>query len=347
MTLKISCVWFWGGVVLLGAMAGMVEDSFADKPFPGQSIRTSSQDCIDTYRRTHTIGALVFNGLPASTGLKRLDVLTPAIQASDAFTALVAGQKYQSRQYALASTYKIPDSDAIRGMQAFDSGGNIYSNTEWSSGSDSFRISFNHETCSSGSKPNTLTLIFEHAASGCELWSELTKNICSALGSQQLNLWIANTAIGTIAAPELPYVQRSIDRIPNEAQRDRILISGWNWAGGNQIRRTATADDLANDTATDTLTDNILAYQASFVIKTDGTGAASCTGDAGGNCLTVSEIDPDGIALQSQNDWEVSWPYATSDVSGTSFFTDGMYGSSSEVSLNCQTTRAAITTEAE
>jgi len=314
----------------------------ADMPYPGQSVRTSSQECIDTYRRTHTIGELVFNGLPASTGLKRLDVLTPAIQASDPFTALVAGQKYQMRQYAMASTYKIPGSDAVRGSQVSQSYASSYSEsfttqTVWSNGAVDFYVGFSHQSCSSNFKPGGFDLSFDDSVSGCGLSASFGRSSCSALGSQQLNLWIANPAIGTISDPPLPYVARDIDRSPNDDQRETIGDIGWTYNGG-YLKKLATASDLANDAAADAFSDSLLTQVGEFAIKTNGDLAGDCSTDTGGACLTVEALEPGrGLMYEYANESYYS-PYNPHVLSAVDSSFDDLW-------LGCGFEPTPVTTE--
>ena len=138
--------------------------AFADDyPSPGMTMRTNSAACIAKHKSTHDLLAAYFNGVPAMSTLKRIDILTGGVTVNNATSAMPTG-KLKTQLYAIASTYGSDPIGTITGKQSISED---YYSSEWMAFSTirlvnnsgiTVRIETNSDNCDSATLAKQLTI---------------------------------------------------------------------------------------------------------------------------------------------------------------------------------------------
>lgn len=140
---------FLGMVFILASFSGFGRDLQA--PFPFQTESAASSACVSRMQQLHDIVNSFFLGVPASTTLKRNDVIIPFIQTDSVFAPLSNGKK--TVKYQVVGSYiQSPDTKYQIFIETDDDDSDA--RVEWSSADFYVNISPSFEnTCSQNADP--------------------------------------------------------------------------------------------------------------------------------------------------------------------------------------------------
>lgn len=106
-------------VTLLASMIVSLfgNSSFADfYPTSGMSLRTNSKACLAKYKEAYELMGAYFNGMPALSTVKRIDVLTGGVAVNNATSDALTG-KVKASLYPTVSTYASDPAGIVIGNQ--------------------------------------------------------------------------------------------------------------------------------------------------------------------------------------------------------------------------------------
>jgi hypothetical protein len=134
-----------------------------DHPSPGMTMRTNSTACIAKHKSMHDLLSSYFNGMPAMSTLKRIDILTGGVLVNSATSAMPTG-KLKTQLYSIASTYGSDPIGTLSGKQTISE--DYYSNNWivssmiklYENSGITVSINTNHYDCNLASLANELNV---------------------------------------------------------------------------------------------------------------------------------------------------------------------------------------------
>jgi hypothetical protein len=157
--------------ILVLAWVGLYPAAYADfRIVPGMTVRTNSPACLAKYQEVYNLAGAYFNGVPAISTLKRVDVLAGGLAFDNATSSPLAG-KQKTQLYAVSSTYGSVPTGNVDGYMELQNGYDrfevgTYSNVRVKLGDGGIlRMSAAHDLCATGEKSPDLSVDYSNYVS--------------------------------------------------------------------------------------------------------------------------------------------------------------------------------------
>jgi hypothetical protein len=108
--------------ILVLAWVGLYPAAYADfRIVPGMTMRTNSPACLAKYQEVYNLAGAYFNGVPAISTLKRVDVLSGGLAFDNATATPVIG-KQRTQLYSVSSSYGSVPTGNVDGYMELQNG---------------------------------------------------------------------------------------------------------------------------------------------------------------------------------------------------------------------------------
>lgn len=255
--------------ILVLAWVGLYPAAYADfRIVPGMTVRTNSPACLAKYQEVYNLAGVYFNGVPAISTLKRVDLLAGGLAFDNATAAPVIGRQ-RTQLYSVSSSYgSVPTGNVDGYMELHNGYDGRFEVGTWSnvrvklSDGGVLRLNASHDSCGLNEKSSTsyieyndsvnmgdlgqaslyFSVYFGSSSGGSSVCGSTARKISDILGdSKAINLGNGEPKlIESWSTNEIPYseIDSSAKRIAKAltlAQSGKTLYYGFSSVGAGSV----------------------------------------------------------------------------------------------------------------